>query len=141
MRNINSIYSITIFRPICLPEKGATYPYNSLGTVKGWGATLTKTCSSQGICKVDRNSFSDILIKLDDVELISQQKCFQSYNKHYSIKKGSVCGLSKSGDSCNGDSGSGLVFTNPSTGKYELVGIVSYGAGCNSTLNGNSQGC
>ena len=54
------------------------------------------------------------------------------------VRDGSVCGLSQIGDSCKGDSGSGLVYENPRTTNYEIVGIVSYGAGCNSTFNGDA---
>ena len=54
------------------------------------------------------------------------------------VRGGSVCGLSQIGDSCKGDSGSGLVYENPRTRNYEIVGIVSYGAGCNSTFNGDA---
>ena len=55
------------------------------------------------------------------------------------VRSGSICGLSQIGDSCKGDSGSGLVYRNPRTQNYEIVGIVSYGAGCNSTFNSETD--
>ena len=64
----------------------------------------------------------------------------KSFNplRQVKVRDGSVCGLSQIGDSCKGDSGSGLVYENPRTRNYEIVGIVSYGAGCNSTFNGDA---
>ena len=44
-----------------------------------------------------------------------------------------MCAVSEIGDSCKGDSGGGLVRL----GKYyQLIGVVSYGIGCNSTVQG-----
>ena len=46
----------------------------------------------------------------------------------------SLCAVSRAGDTCGGDSGSGLV--RPVGDRSELVGIVSYGVGCDSSVNG-----
>ena len=49
-----------------------------------------------------------------------------------------VCGQSESGDSCVGDSGSGLVAWNPDTKAFELIGVVSFGpSGCDSSIGGD----
>ena len=107
---------------------------------------------------VSRSS-SDSLHKLEDVRLINKRPCDDLYHRHLSrikVRSGSFCGLSQAGDSCKGDSGSGLVYFNPRTRWYciamsiggeciniliffrdwELAGVVSYGAGCNSTIDG-----
>ena len=46
----------------------------------------------------------------------------------------SLCAVSRAGVTCGGDSGSGLV--RPVGDRSELVGIVSYGVGCDSSVNG-----
>lgn len=109
------------------------------GTVTGWGLTQVQRCDDVGICYSDPRSNSDTLVKLDDVQLMSREKCDNIYHdtlQQYSIKKGSMCGLSRTGDSCRGDSGSGLIHHNRDRKQYELVGVVSYGPGCNSSFNG-----
>ena len=94
--------------------------------------------TSDGLGTVDTRSQSDVLNKLEDVEIINRKECDNIYERNLDqvkVRGGSICGLSQIGDSCKGDSGSGLVYRNPRTRNYEIVGIVSYGAGCNSTFN------
>ena len=98
--------------------------------------------TSDGLGTVDSRSQSDVLNKLEDVKLINRRECDQIYEDNLDqvkVRGGSICGLSQIGDSCKGDSGSGLVYRNPRTQNYEIVGIVSYGAGCNSTYNSETE--
>jgi len=71
-------------------------------------------------------------------------------DKNFKINDSNMCALSETGDSCVGDSGGGLFLPNANKGykhypflNYlislrfdEIVGVVSYGIGCNSTFNG-----
>ena len=68
------------------------------------------------------------------------------------LQERNLCAVSPLGDSCRGDSGGGLVRVNCGARYiiyhsyrivfinlfrfYELVGVVSSGIGCNSTING-----
>ena len=91
---------------------------------------------------MDTRSQSDVLNKLEDVRLINRKECdsiFEENLDRVKVRSGSICGLSQIGDSCKGDSGSGLVYRNPRTENYEIVGVVSYGAGCNSTFNSKTD--
>ena len=45
-----------------------------------------------------------------------------------------MCGFAKGTDTCQGDSGGPLAVVED--GKYVLVGVVSYGAGCASSSPG-----
>ena len=129
-------------RPACLPAAAdQLYPRNSVGIVVGWGYTEIERYSDNGKGHPVRNSQSDVLNKLDDVKIINRDDCndfFRESIKQIRIPEGSVCGVSPTGDACQGDSGNGLVYRNKTTGKYELSGIVSYGIGCNSTTGGES---
>ena len=49
------------------------------------------------------------------------------------VRESNLCAVSQIGDSCRGDSGGGLVRLGR---YYELIGVVSYGIGCNSTVQG-----
>ena len=46
-----------------------------------------------------------------------------------------LCASSDVGDTCAGDSGGGLVTFNRE-GSFEVIGIISFGIGCNSTIDG-----
>ena len=118
-----------------------------IGTVTGWGVTAVdfiknpKTGLNSGI--VDKSSASDVLQKLEDVELLGQKECDESLAEYEKatgrkakLRSSNLCGVSDSGDSCLGDSGSGLVGWNKDKKAYELIGVVSFGAGCDSSLNG-----
>jgi len=56
---------------------------------------------------------------------------FQPYN--IPITESQLCAVSDSGDSCGGDSGGGLIRL--VRDHFELMGVVSFGIGCNSTIN------
>jgi len=134
-------------RPICLPS--STYvDYTGLnlsGIVKGWGTTLVQFKKGSGLTigKANRNSAADILQKLTDVRILGHGECdsiFEDYEKRTrgkaKLRPSNVCGNSPTGDSCIGDSGSGLVTWNNDIQAYELIGVVSFGVGCNSSFFG-----
>ena len=61
---------------------------------------------------------------------------FKKGNLPILIKESNLCGVSSAGDSCGGDSGGGVLRQDLKGGYDELVGIVSFGVGCNSSING-----
>ena len=134
-------------RPICLPsDTYVDYGGKKVeATVTGWGATQVYfTYGSNGIVRgnPDTQSASDVLKKLVDVRLLGHEECdsiLEDYEKRTKgkakLRRSNICGNSPKGDSCLGDSGSGLVAWNENLNVYELIGIVSFGVGCNSSLD------
>ena len=106
-------------RPVCLPAKTDVekeYPDFTFGTVVGWGATAV--VENRGNLIADLNSVSNVPNKLEDVELMNRRECddfFFNNFKEIKVNPGSFCGVSDTGDSCQGDSGGGLVYLNPHT--------------------------
>jgi trypsin len=113
-------------RPACLPENTNTGSEPDSGqvgkkaTVAGWGTT------SEG------GSTSDYAREVD-VTVYSASDCRAGYGN---ITPRMICaGIPNGGkDSCQGDSGGPLVYSSGSgvtAGQnYELIGVVSFGAGC-----------
>ena len=107
-------------RPACLPDEDDVdkkYPDFTFGTVVGWGAT--EVVESRGGLIANPKSVSDVPNKLEDVEIINRRKCDDFFAKNFKeikVNPGSFCGLSDTGDSCQGDSGGGLVYMNPESG-------------------------
>jgi len=136
-------------RPICLPsDTYVNYTVNdAVGTVTGWGTTLIHYTSNSinGIVKgnPDRSSSADVLHKITDVKVLGHKECdsiLEDYERRTNgkakLRRSNVCGNSPTGDSCSGDSGSGLVAWNNNIRAYELIGVVSFGVGCNSSFHG-----
>ena len=111
-----------------------------VGTVTGWGATLISYSSRQGGLvrgSPDRGSAADVLNKLTDVIILVHEECdsiLENYERQTQnkakLRDSNLCGNSPRGDSCVGDSGSGLVAWNNEIQAYELIGVVSFGVGC-----------
>jgi len=113
-------------RPACLPQAGSSETYKDwVATVTGWG-----TLSSDG-------STSNKLREVN-VKVVSNNACKSSYGS--SITSRMLCAEAAGGnggkDACQGDSGGPLVSkaagSNGVTAgqNYELIGVVSWGAGC-----------
>ena len=141
-----------MFRPICLPsDTYVDYGEKRVdATVTGWGATEVYFSSGRnGIIRgnPDTQSAADVLQKLVDVRLLGHEECdsiLEDYEKRTKgkakLRRSNICGDSPRGDSCLGDSGSGLVAWNQNIGAFELIGIVSFGVGCNSSVAGKMIG-
>jgi len=127
-------------RPVCLPDQGETDFSNEVATVSGWGLQNVdyKRYTQLGLVKGVGYGRAKKLKKLD-VRLMSQAECRNIYHNvepEIKLKESNLCAISSSGDSCQGDSGGGLVIPRCDGRFYELAGVVSFGIGCNSTLNG-----
>ena len=115
-------------------------------TVTGWGATqIYYSSGSNGIItgRPLSHSASDVLKKLEDVRLLGHEECdsiLLDYEKRTKgkakLRRSNICGDSPAGDSCVGDSGSGLTVWNEKIEAWELIGVVSFGVGCNSSYDG-----
>ncbi|XP_047480398.1 clotting factor G beta subunit-like [Penaeus chinensis] len=102
--------------PVCLPDPSGIFE-NVTGTVTGWG-TL----------KADGEP-SNVLMEVD-VPTMTNAKCRQAYGDY--LTENMLCaGYARGGkDSCQGDSGGPLVYQSPEHGRWEQIGIVSWGSGC-----------
>ena len=100
-------------RPICLPEQGFMHEAGTIIQVSGFGRLtgdgyVTTTMQSVNLTiKEPTECNPEILSTLDE-----------------SIQ---VCSNTEGMTTCNGDSGGPATTVNPSTGRMELVGLVSFG--------------
>jgi len=128
-------------RPICLPSKEEVDYNGKIGTVAGWGVeNVGLLQTGQNIVKGFPTSGAAKILQKLDFRMIKQDTCRSIYHQideKLKITKSNLCALSPRGDSCEGDSGGGLVLQNAEQRYFEIVGVVSYGVGCNSTLNGS----
>ncbi|KAK8386228.1 hypothetical protein O3P69_010734 [Scylla paramamosain] len=106
-------------KPICLPTTDLELAGMET-TISGWGRNEDKLLQPQ--------------LKILEAKVISNVLCDERWNKQ-GAPKGFIVDTMKcmdptSGDSCNGDSGGPSVLEHPpSSGRYVLVGIVSFGSG------------
>jgi len=104
----------TTIQPIALPAVGEELAQGATGVVSGWG-TL-----SEGAL------LTAFHLRKLEIPLWTMDECTELYRKPaYPLTENMLCGGDYEGDACQGDSGGPLV----SGGK--LVGIVSWGEGCN----------
>ena len=109
-------------RPACLPSPSdisKTFPSETYGTVIGWGISRIRRYNVIGKGVPDESSFSDVLNELEDVKLINRKDCDDIFRRTprvpARVPPSGLCGVSKVGDSCLGDSGSGLFVMNQQT--------------------------
>ncbi|CAD5126830.1 DgyrCDS14860 [Dimorphilus gyrociliatus] len=86
---------------------------NVIATSSGWGATV----SGGPIPHV---------LRYTNVEIWSNSRCNASYPG--SIDESMVCASTPGRDICQGDSGGPLAYNN--NGRFEVVGLASWGRGC-----------
>jgi len=126
-------------RPICLPD-GSYKNYDGEGVVvAGWGDTRV-TYSSRGSLVKGRSSSPANKLQKISLRLVNQNTCRDIFQKlsrtSFQIQEDNLCASSVSGDFCTGDAGGGLVLPVCPGGYDELVGVASFGNGCNSTYQG-----
>nr|AQM58395.1 venom s1 protease 17 [Pristhesancus plagipennis] len=106
--------------PACLPY-GQWDLVGKKVTVAGWGRT-----SAEG-------SGSNLLLKVD-LDVVKLDHCLKTYSFLNPNKQ--ICTYTDKKDSCKGDSGGPLLYLNPETNRYTVVGIVSFGKSCASKHGG-----
>ncbi|XP_076037364.1 trypsin alpha-3-like [Oratosquilla oratoria] len=105
--------------PICLPSPLVNY-YGQDATVMGWGTT------KNGV-----NKMSPVLLTVK-TKVMSRKSCHKNSGyKKSSISENMICSETLHGSACLGDSGGPLVVQNKLTGRFAIVGIVSWGYKCN----------
>ncbi|NWH58935.1 TMPSC protease, partial [Geococcyx californianus] len=108
-------------QPICLPPANLSLAVENQTEcfIIGWGRTKEKGKMSP-------------VLKEARVEIIPSSICNSSASYGGMVNKNMICAGSTLGgtDSCQGDSGGPLVCYHPSTNRYYLFGIASFGIGC-----------
>jgi len=108
--------------PVCLPEAPRKY-YGKSVTVSGWGLLEDGGKQAHKLMEVD-------------LEVIWMRECREGFKYNPSwITSRMMCTFAKGDDgevqdACQGDSGGPLVRLNQTRGRYEQVGVVSWGIGC-----------
>ncbi|XP_041052595.1 prothrombin [Carcharodon carcharias] len=114
--------------PICLPNMDVTsrlLQSQHLGRITGWGNLQESFVSTKSV--------RPQVLQGVQVPIVDHATCKSSTNIH--VTKNMFCaghspesGLH--GDACEGDSGGPFVMKNPENNRWYLIGIVSWGEGC-----------
>ncbi|KAM0734717.1 Clotting factor G beta subunit [Formica fusca] len=101
-------------KPICLPHKESDYEGHYV-KVTGWG-------------RVRREGDTSRFLRQATLKVMSWAACRNtSFGEH--VTESMICAYSDNKDACQGDSGGPLLYEKM-YGKYEIIGIVSWGIGC-----------
>ncbi|KAM3966963.1 trypsin-1 [Aphomia sociella] len=103
-----------IIKPVCLPSAGID-PAGKDGVAVGWGRT-SEGGQLPGIVQEVR------------VPILNLTQCRKTKYRAARITSNMICAGRAGTDSCQGDSGGPLLIQNG--GKFQIVGIVSWGVGC-----------
>jgi len=103
--------------PICMPPRSETFT-NRRAFVIGWGTIYFGGPTSSTLQEVN-------------VRVWENTVCAANYAKlGRQVRNTMLCAGETNRDSCQGDSGGPLNCMNPSTRRWELCGVVSWGARC-----------
>ncbi|XP_032456097.1 transmembrane protease serine 9 [Nasonia vitripennis] len=101
-------------KPVCLPQKGSDYTGHDV-KVAGWG-------------RVKNNGGASRYLRQASLKMMSYNTCKKTKIGNH-LEKTMICAYADDTDACQGDSGGPLLFERDS-GKYETIGVVSWGMGC-----------
>ncbi|KAM9318423.1 transmembrane protease serine 4a [Pholidichthys leucotaenia] len=103
--------------PVCLPPKSFNLPDDAPVTVTGWGS-------------LEEGGSASNVLQQADVRTIARSRCTRAdvYGSVITIRMLCAGFLAGGVDACQGDSGGPLVYL--SSSKWNLIGVVSWGAGC-----------
>ena len=109
--------------------------HNGVTISKGTGTNLSTKLQKLDFkyvsCCIEIRKYSNALHS----SFVPQSECVSDF-RQVDVVLGDLhmCAVSETGDTCAGDSGGGLVRAVGD--RYELVGVVSFGIGCDSRING-----
>ncbi|XP_053716079.1 transmembrane protease serine 7 [Synchiropus splendidus] len=106
-----------LVQPVCLPGPSHTVTDSHSCWVTGWGY------------RSEDDKVLPSTLQKAKVSVLSQTECKKSYG---TVSPHMLCAGVPSGerDACRGDSGGPLACQAPAGGRWFLIGIVSWGAGC-----------
>jgi len=116
-------------KPACLPTSAAKDYSNLAATISGWGGTIGYAPGDKRPQQPRQCTLKEGIVK---VLSSRSQKCRSFIGTTTSTIK--LCAWAEGTDSCQGDSGGPLTVAE--NGKFTLIGVVSYGAGCGHTTPG-----
>ncbi|XP_072567462.1 transmembrane protease serine 7 [Paramormyrops kingsleyae] len=104
-------------QPVCLPPPSQLLPSGLQCWVTGWGY------------RSEEDKILPMILQKAQVQIFSQSECKRTYSP---VSPRMLCAGVPSGeqDACRGDSGGPLSCQVQDGGRWFLVGIVSWGAGC-----------
>ncbi|CAM9209603.1 unnamed protein product [Lampetra planeri] len=107
----------SLVQPVCLPSASHTVTDRHRCWVTGWGY------------RTEEDKVLPSVLQKAEVSVLSQTECKKSYGP---VSPRMLCAGVPSGekDACRGDSGGPLSCQAPGGGRWFLIGIVSWGAGC-----------
>jgi len=118
---MDSPVDTSIYMPACLPPHGEDY-VGKMAWVTGWGTTT------------ENGKQATVLQELE-LKIVDDKTCYDAMTGALGTYWGQTfadeqlcAGGEKGKDGCQGDSGGPFVFDR--NGKFELVGVVSWGLGC-----------
>merc|ERR1711936_684566 len=115
-------------RPVCLPEPKFKDYQGDRVTVTGWGYTEVDFAVAGNLIRGVDHTPSNTLQKID-IRLYKQEQCEEIFAPlDIDIRPINMCAASTSGG--------GMVKKSTKGRFYEIVGVVSYGIGCRSTIEG-----
>ncbi|XP_012252329.1 trypsin-1-like [Athalia rosae] len=101
-------------QPVCLPRKGSDYTDHAV-KVTGWG-------------RVTNSGGASRFLRQAELKVMPYSTCRNtSFGDH--LTESMLCAYTDDTDACQGDSGGPLLYQR-FDGKYEIIGIVSWGIGC-----------
>ncbi|XP_034025406.1 transmembrane protease serine 7 isoform X2 [Thalassophryne amazonica] len=106
-----------LVQPVCLPPTSHVVTDNHRCWVTGWGY------------RSEEDKVLPSVLQKAEVSILGQSECKKSYGL---VSPRMLCAGVPSGkqDACRGDSGGPLSCQAPGGGRWFLIGIVSWGAGC-----------
>uniref|UniRef100_A0A224XS85 Putative salivary serine protease n=1 Tax=Panstrongylus lignarius TaxID=156445 RepID=A0A224XS85_9HEMI len=109
--------------PVCMPLPGMSV-IGKYVIVIGWGATEFLGPMTLRPQKVD-------------VLVITTEECYEYWAPYvYTDPVTQICTMSQNRATCEGDSGSPVVWLDPDTNRYTIVGLVSSGGACDDSSPG-----
>lgn len=103
-------------RTICLPKAPPGHLVGQTVVVAGWGVT-------------SENGTGSPVLRYTTQVVWDLKKCIQGLGGIGFYSPHQICAYKRGSDACQGDSGAPLMFKRANT--YEIVGLVSFGDGCN----------
>ncbi|KAL1124770.1 hypothetical protein AAG570_001391 [Ranatra chinensis] len=107
----------TAVGPACMPTHRIDLTHKYV-KVTGWGALEFEGSSPEKLQKVS-------------LRVVPLEECAKKYPEVIDTSRPThICTLTPKKDACQGDSGGPVVWLDPDTNRYTLVGVVSFGMEC-----------